>query len=99
MYKRQAQSGGVNSIEVRWYGYDVYLSHDVTTAVVNAGATGGATYIGGTFGGVGAAAAAAMAGSIVSDFTTNNIPENGIIIPMTHIGGPAASLFMGIEAQ
>lgn len=94
-----AQSGGVNTIEVRWYGYDVYLSNDVATAVVNAGATGGATYLGGVFSGVGAAAAAAMASSIISDYTASNMPENGIIIPMTYIGGPAASLFMGIRAQ
>src|SRR5699024_871936 len=54
-----AQAGGVNKVEFRWYGLDLYRNRDVAQSVSNVGSTAGGSAIGAAVGNVPGAAAGA----------------------------------------
>ncbi|WP_217971505.1 hypothetical protein [Staphylococcus xylosus] len=59
---------------------DLYLSHNATTGIVKAGATGAAGALGGLIGGATGGFIGSFAGHIVSTYGGKVVPKNGIIV-------------------
>src|SRR5699024_8028823 len=86
-----AQAGGVNKVEFRWYGLDLYINRDVAQSVINVGSTAGGSAIGAAVGNVPGAAAGAAGGQIISEFSSHTLPADGVIVPISYLPTPTVT--------